>query len=70
MAKNPTPQKFDNVEMVDNTKVDGYVKEIIDNKTVLVSWFIDNDYNDKGEIVKENRIDENVLIKKLALTKR
>jgi hypothetical protein len=70
MAKNPTPQKFDNVEMVDNTKVDGYVKEIIDNKTVLVSWFIDNDYNAKGEIVKENRIDENVLIKKLALTKR
>jgi hypothetical protein len=70
MAKNPTPQKFDNVEMVDNTKVDGYVKEIIDNKTVLVSWFINNDYNAKGEIVKENRIDENVLIKKLALTKR
>jgi hypothetical protein len=70
MSKNPTPQKFDNVEMVDNTKVDGYVKEIIDNKTVLVSWFIDNDYNAKGEIVRENRIDENVLIKKLALTKR
>jgi hypothetical protein len=70
MSKNPTPQKFDNVEMVDNTKVDGYVKEIIDNKTVLVSWFIDNDYNAKGEIVRENRIDENVLIKKLALTRR
>ena len=37
--KNPTPQVYDNVEMVDYSKTDGYVKSIVDKNHVIVSWY-------------------------------
>lgn len=72
MKKNtiPKPKKYDNVEMADYSKTDGFVKKIIDDETVLISWFVKNDYDEHGMILKENRLEEPVKIKSLAITRR
>lgn len=68
--KNTQPKKYDNVEMLDRSKTDGFISKIINKDTVLVSWFIGNDYDDKGMVVKENREETKEKIKSLALTRR
>ena len=75
--KNPTPQVYDNVEMVDYSKTDGYVKSIVDKNHVIVSWYIRDVYDDKGNFARDEngapnqeRVEEKVKIKDLALTRR
>lgn len=68
MAKKlPTPKLFDNVERSDYSKVDGYVKEIKSNSTVLVSWF---DGYDENGMEKKTRTETVENIEDLALTRR
>ena len=69
MAKTVKPKVFDNVAKLDGTQEDGYVKKIVKDK-VIVSWFVGNDYDEKGMIVKENRIEETICPSLLAITRR
>ncbi|KKM20792.1 hypothetical protein LCGC14_1641910 [marine sediment metagenome] len=59
MSKIPKPRVYDNVELLDMSKIFGWVKRIIDNETVLVVW--SDTIPDKEQEVK---------IKNLALVRR
>ncbi len=63
----PKPKVFDNVERVDYSRTDGYVKEILSNTTVLVSWF---DGYDENGMEKKTRTETIEKIENLALTRR
>ena len=66
-TKTPKPVIYDNVERVDYSKTDGYIKEILSNTQVLVSWF--NGYDNEG-MEKKDRIETIEVITDLALTRR
>jgi hypothetical protein len=68
--KNPIPRVFDIVEKIDFSRTDGYVKKLIDDKTVLVSWYVSSEYDDNGILIKDIRTEELVSISSLAIIKR
>ena len=69
MKKLPKPKVYDNVAKIDGTQEDGFVKKILKDK-VVVSWFVGNTYDEKGMILKENRVEETVSPALLAITRR